>query len=206
MPWKASSVMEERLRFVPRLLDGEARHARWTGKYPWRPGRMARRRTCNLQHSMFGRQVRSTDGRCPIGYPAPGPGRWVGRRLICKECGTAGSVIIVPNWHDRAGHAVPFTKHWKTWDSAFETDRRPTLRRPWQGRPAPPRTRTRFRTRSGRSDHIEKINGPLLFGDKGAPGEYQRRPGARRHTGLVGIARIRNLRKVHNDWRRSVRL
>src|SRR4029079_15299049 len=75
-----------------------------------------------------------------------------------------------------------------------------------QGRPAPPRTRTRFRTRSGRSDHIEKINGPLLFGDKGAPGEYQRRPGARRHTGLVGIARIRNLRKVHNDWRRSVRL
>jgi len=60
MPWKASSVMEERLRFVPRLLDGEARHARWTGKYPWRPGRMARRRTCNLQHSMFGRQVRST--------------------------------------------------------------------------------------------------------------------------------------------------
>src|SRR3979490_2818918 len=24
MPWKASSVMEERLRFVPRLLEGEA--------------------------------------------------------------------------------------------------------------------------------------------------------------------------------------
>ena len=24
MPWKASSVMEERLRFVTRLLDGEA--------------------------------------------------------------------------------------------------------------------------------------------------------------------------------------
>jgi hypothetical protein len=24
MPWKASSVMEERLRFVGRLLDGEA--------------------------------------------------------------------------------------------------------------------------------------------------------------------------------------
>ena len=24
MPWKASSVMEERLRFVARLLDGEA--------------------------------------------------------------------------------------------------------------------------------------------------------------------------------------
>jgi hypothetical protein len=26
--------------------------------------------------------------------------------------------------------AVPFTKHWKKEDSAFETDRRPTLRRP----------------------------------------------------------------------------
>ena len=25
MPWKASSVMEERLRFVARLLDGEAK-------------------------------------------------------------------------------------------------------------------------------------------------------------------------------------
>ena len=38
----------------------------------------------------------------------------IGRRLLCKECGAAGSVHIVPNWHDRDGHAVPFTKHWKT--------------------------------------------------------------------------------------------
>ena len=54
MPWKASSVMEERLRFVPRLLDGEARHARWTGKYP--PGGPAEwladgHVTCNIQCS-----------------------------------------------------------------------------------------------------------------------------------------------------------
>jgi hypothetical protein len=34
----------------------------------------------------------------------------IGRRLVCSECGTVGSVHIVPNW---AGHAVPFTKHWK---------------------------------------------------------------------------------------------
>ena len=37
----------------------------------------------------------------------------IGRRLVCKECGVAGSVNIVPNWHDRASAAVPFTKHWK---------------------------------------------------------------------------------------------
>jgi hypothetical protein len=38
----------------------------------------------------------------------------IGRRLVCKECGVKGSVHIVPNWHDRIGSAVPFTKHWKT--------------------------------------------------------------------------------------------
>ena len=37
----------------------------------------------------------------------------IGWRLVCKECGTAGSVHIVPNWHDRDGHAVPFTRHRK---------------------------------------------------------------------------------------------
>jgi hypothetical protein len=36
-----------------------------------------------------------------------------GRRLVCKECGTAGSVNIVPNWHDMTKHVVPFTRHWK---------------------------------------------------------------------------------------------
>jgi hypothetical protein len=37
----------------------------------WQPGRMDGRRPCNLQHPMLGRQVRSTDGRCPVGRPAP---------------------------------------------------------------------------------------------------------------------------------------
>jgi len=42
------------------------------------------------------------------------PWSTIGRRLTCKECGTAGSVNIVPNWHDRVAAAVTFTKHWKT--------------------------------------------------------------------------------------------
>jgi hypothetical protein len=36
------------------------------------------------------------------------------RRLVCRECGTAGSVNIVPNRHDKAGAVAPSTKHWKT--------------------------------------------------------------------------------------------
>jgi hypothetical protein len=36
------------------------------------------------------------------------------RRLVCVECGVAGSVNIVPNWHDGVSHAVPFTRHWKS--------------------------------------------------------------------------------------------
>jgi hypothetical protein len=42
------------------------------------------------------------------------PWSTIGGRLVCKECGAAGSVNIVPNWHDRIGSAVPFTRHWKT--------------------------------------------------------------------------------------------
>ena len=37
----------------------------------------------------------------------------IGWRLVCSECGATGSVNIVPNWHDKVGHAVPFTRHWK---------------------------------------------------------------------------------------------
>jgi len=46
--------------------------------------------------------------------PQGQPWSVVGRRLVCKQCGIAGSVNIVPNWHDRIGRSVPFTKHWKT--------------------------------------------------------------------------------------------
>ena len=39
------------------------------------------------------------------------PWSTISRRLVCKECGVKGSVHIVPNWHDRIGSAVPFTRH-----------------------------------------------------------------------------------------------
>jgi hypothetical protein len=46
--------------------------------------------------------------------PQDMPWSTIGRRLVCKECGTAGSVNVVPNWHDMTTRAVPFTRHWKT--------------------------------------------------------------------------------------------
>jgi len=47
--------------------------------------------------------------RLPLGYP------WsrVGWCLVCSECGAAGSVNIVPNWHDMVGLVVPFSKSWR---------------------------------------------------------------------------------------------
>ena len=63
---------------------------------------------------MFGRQVRSrmVDVRLDT-LPQDLPWSKIDPRLVCKECGTAGSVNIVPNWHDRVASAIPFTKHWK---------------------------------------------------------------------------------------------
>jgi hypothetical protein len=29
---------------------------------------------------------------------------------LCTECGAPGAVNIVPNWHDRQGHALPFSR------------------------------------------------------------------------------------------------
>jgi len=58
---------------------------------------MARGRPRNLQHPVFG-YVHT--------LPLDLPWSTIGARLVCKECGTAGAVNIVPNWHYRAGHAV----------------------------------------------------------------------------------------------------
>ena len=69
--------------------------------------------TCNIQCSGCNCDRRMVDVRLDT-LPQDQPWSVVGRRLVCKQCGTAGSVHIVPNWHDRAGQAVPFTKHWKT--------------------------------------------------------------------------------------------
>jgi len=46
--------------------------------------------------------------------PQDRPWSRVGWCLVCKECGAAGSVNIVPNWHDMKGHVVPFTRAWKS--------------------------------------------------------------------------------------------
>jgi hypothetical protein len=66
--------------------------------------------TCNIQCS--GGKCRMVDVRLDT-LPQHLPWSAIARRLVCKECGTAGSVHIVPNWHDRTGAPVPFTKHWK---------------------------------------------------------------------------------------------
>jgi hypothetical protein len=42
--------------------------------------------------------------------PQDQPCSRVGWRLVCTARGAAGSVNIVPNWHDRIGYAVPFSK------------------------------------------------------------------------------------------------
>jgi hypothetical protein len=89
---------------------------RWTGKYP--PGGPAEwiadgHVTCNIQCSAGKCDRRMVDVRLDT-LPQNLPWSTIGSRLVCKQCGTAGSVNIVPNWHDRNGGAVPFTKHWKT--------------------------------------------------------------------------------------------
>jgi len=89
---------------------------RWTGKYPlggpaeWiADGHV----TCNIQCSGGKCHQRMVDVRLDT-LPQDLPWSAIARRLVCKECGTAGSVHIVPNWHDRTTATVRFTKHWKT--------------------------------------------------------------------------------------------
>ena len=69
--------------------------------------------TCNIQCSGGKCDRRMVDVRLDT-LPLVLPWSTIARRLVCKKCGTAGSVNVVPNWHDRTAAAVPFTKHWKT--------------------------------------------------------------------------------------------
>lgn len=90
--------------------------SRRTDKYP--PGGPAEwiadgHVTCSIQCSAGKCNRRMVDVRLDT-LPRDLPWSTIGRRLVCKQCGTTGSVNIVPNWHDRTGAAVPFTKHWKT--------------------------------------------------------------------------------------------
>jgi hypothetical protein len=99
---------------VIRDLEMRSRRAfRWAGKYP--PGGPADwiadgHVTCNIQCRCDRRMV---DVRLDT-LPQDQPWSVVGRRLVCKKCGVEVLVHIVPNWHDRIGKAVPFTRHWKT--------------------------------------------------------------------------------------------
>jgi hypothetical protein len=47
--------------------------------------------------------------------PQDQPWSVVGWRFVCKQCGAAGSVNIVPNWHDRINSRTPFQPGWKPW-------------------------------------------------------------------------------------------
>jgi hypothetical protein len=69
--------------------------------------------TCNIQCSGGKCDRRMVDVRLDT-LPQGLPWSTIARRLVCKQCGTVGSVNIVPNWNDRIGSAVPFTRHWKT--------------------------------------------------------------------------------------------
>ena len=122
---------------------------------------------------MFGWQVRSAHGRCRLDtLPQDLPWSTIGPRLVCSECGTAGSVNIVPNWHDRAGHAVPFT--------SIGNDEIPLMKLTADRPFADPDKAARrllehahaFEPIQDGRIYIEKLNGPFLYIDRGSPAEY----------------------------------
>ncbi|MET4483329.1 hypothetical protein ABIB66_007899 [Bradyrhizobium sp. F1.13.3] len=61
--------------------------------------------TCNIQ-CLNGRCHRRVDVRLET-LPQDQPWSQVGLRLVCSSCGAAGSVHIVPNWHDSRGQVRP---------------------------------------------------------------------------------------------------
>ena len=126
--------------------------------------------------------------------------------LVCKECGVAGSVNIVPNWHDKVRSCCAIHQ-------ALET-MSPWLVKLTADRPyADPEKAARrileianaLEPVQGRI-HIEKINEPFLFRDRGSPAEYVRGPQTRDRARLAQDARIRDLRHIHARRRRAVRL
>jgi hypothetical protein len=84
------------------------RYSKWAGQFPTRSPAdwiASGHVTCNVQCHECGRRV---DVRLDA-LPQDRPWSRVGWAMVCKECGAAGSVNIVPNWHDRTGHAAPFS-------------------------------------------------------------------------------------------------
>ena len=101
----------------PSSMASQRKRTRLTGKYPPAGhGRMARGRPRSLQHPVFGRKMRSMHGRCPVGHPASRLAL-VEDRLASRLQGMRSSRFCEhrADWHDRPGHAVPFTKRWKQW-------------------------------------------------------------------------------------------
>jgi hypothetical protein len=45
--------------------------------------------------------------------PQERPWNRIGWSLVCSACGAAGSVNIVPNWHDVKDRATPFSPGWR---------------------------------------------------------------------------------------------
>jgi hypothetical protein len=95
-------------------MGRQRRYTRWAGNYPpespaeWiAEGHV----TCNIQ-CLNADCKRMVDVSLDT-LPQDRPWSRIGWCLLCTECGASGSVHIVPNWHDRKGHAAPFTKNWK---------------------------------------------------------------------------------------------
>jgi hypothetical protein len=98
------------------------RYTKWAGRFP--PGSPAEwvaggHVTCNIR-CLNGGCKRMVDMRLDR-LPLDRPWSRVGWCLVCTECGAAGSVNIVPNWHDMTGHAVPFSPSWHTRSGAAVT-------------------------------------------------------------------------------------
>ena len=62
--------------------------------------------TCNIQCSARNCDRRMVDVRLDT-LPQDLPWSTIGRRLVCKECGAAGSVNFVANWHDTTAVPLP---------------------------------------------------------------------------------------------------
>jgi len=155
-------------------MTSQRPQSRWTGKYP--PGGPADwiadgHLTCNIQCSGGNFDRRMVDVRLDT-LPQHQPWSRIGRRLVCSKCGAAGSVNIVPNWHDRIGRSChsPSIGKRETQLLKLTTDR-PFANPEKAARRLLEHAHAFEPIHEGRI-YIEKINGPFLFGDKGTPAEY----------------------------------
>jgi hypothetical protein len=93
-------------------------------------------------------------------------------QAFCKKCGAGGSVNIVPNWHDKVRSCCAIHQALETmspWLVKLTADR------PYADPEKAARRMLEIANAvepiQGRI-HIEKINEPFLFRDRGSPAEY----------------------------------